>query len=116
MSWKKMNEKSQNYLNNPNAILMAHKHTSLYNNMKKIKNEIINKKRKIDDNNKEIVRLQSILHPSFSLSKSEDDYLDKQYNFLIQKNHELVAKKKAIEIKIRDNKFTIDQIKFNGDI
>lgn len=96
--------------NNSNAILMAQKHTTLYNNMKNLERDIIKKQRKIEDNNKEIAKLQSTFHPSFRLSKNEDDYLDKQYNFLIQQNHELVAKKKAIEMKIRDNKFTIDQI------
>lgn len=105
-----MTKKSKNYPNNSNAILMAHKHTSLYNNMKKIEQEINDKKRKIEDNKKEIERLQSTLHPSFNISKNEDDYLDKQYNFLIQQNHELVEKMKYIEMQIRDNKFTIDQL------
>lgn len=106
-----MSEKSKNYLNSPNAILMAHKHTSLFDKIKKIEKEISDKKQKIEDNKKEIERLQSTFHPSFNLSKNEDNYLDKQYNYLIQQNHELINKKKAIEIEIQDNKFTINRLK-----
>lgn len=105
-----MNLKNRDNFNS-SAILMAQKHTSLYKNMQTIEKEIADKKREIELNKIEIERLQSTYHPSFSISKNHSEYLDKQYNFLIEQNHELVLKLKDIETRIRDNKFTINQIK-----